>query len=547
METNPRAVRFQSIADTERLATHKPAGLKKRIQRNMYSWHRIFGLITVVPVIFWTLSGLSHPFMSHWFKPTIAHEFLAPTPLPKDQLALPLPQVLAQHQVEQFRNFRVIALTGRAYYQVKNVDNSLTYYDTKTGQVLAKGDQRYAESLARYFVDDAKTPVQLSAVTEFSPQYRYVNRLLPVYKVSFDRPDQMDVYVETEQGRLANYNERSRKAFLWVFNNFHNWDWLASISNNTLRYSVMLLFLTIITLSAVSGLVIYGFMWTKFRKPRNAADRVGFLRKYHRQIGLATAFVTFTFAFSGAYHATMKFSPDERIRYVSQPVVKTTDLKASVLDLPLNWEAVQNISLARVDDKLYYQVVTKTEEKGAWSKLQQDKAETMFEKVKKPAAPNVTYYDTQTASVLPEGVFRYAADLAYRFWTMDATGGNAACCEVMEASQQAEAGEAPALLKRDFLTKFDREYGFINKRLPVVKMAFDTPDHLTYYLEPATGRLAAKIVDGDRREGLSFAVLHKYFLLDWAGKNVRDIVTMLAAAGVLTVSLFGLALWIKIK
>ncbi len=544
----PKVLPFQGVTTSQSTDTVPAAsGLRRYVKKNMYRWHRLIGIITVVPVIFWTISGLSHPFMSHWFKPTIAHEFMKPDAVDRAALKLPLTTVLRQNRVERLRSFRVVTLNKRAYYQVKGASNALSYYDAQTGTLLPNGDRQYAESLARYFIDDAKTPVQLVPVTDFSNEYRYVNRLLPVYKVSFDRADRMDVYVETEQGRLANYNERSRKAFLWLFNNFHNWDWLATISNNTLRIGVMVLCLSIIIISMLSGIVIYGFMWRLFKKPRNAANKVGVLRKYHRQIGILVSLVTFTFAFSGAYHATRKLTPDDRIRYVRQPLVATDALTASVLSLPVDWSQVTNLSLAVVDGKPYYQVFTKPADKGGWNKKQIDNAEGGSRKAESTAKPTLAYYDVQTAALLPDGVMTHAKDLVMSFWAAETSGKGPACCEMMDDRQQASAGELPDLLKTEFLTKFDREYGFINKRLPVVKLALDTPDKLTYYVEPATGRLAAKIVDSDRLEGLSFAFLHKYSGVDAAGKDIRDIITMVSALGVLVVSLFGLALFLKVK
>lgn len=97
------------------------------------------------------------------------------------------------------------------------------------------------------------------------------------------------------------------------------------------------------------------------------------------------------------------------------------------------------------------------------------------------------------------------------------------------------------------MTKFAGEYGFMNKRLPVMKLSYAGPGHPALYVEPATGRLAAFVTDGDRREGLSFAVLHKFFLMDWAGKNVRDAVAMLSALGVLAVTLYGFVLLLKTR
>lgn len=515
------------------------------IQRNMYRWHRIIGIVTVVPVIFWTLSGLMHPFMAHWFKASIAHEFVRPQAIVKAKLNVSLQATLAQNHVDQLRNFRVVDFAGHTYYQVKTVSNGLVYFSAQDGKPLADGDRKYAQYLARYFVDDQKSSVRIEKITAFDSEYKYINRLLPVWKVSFERGDNMDVFVETEQSRLANFNENKRKVFLWVFSNFHNWDFLAAISSNSLRYMVMIALLGVIILSAISGLVIYGFLWNRFKTPKKG-DRKGFLRKYHRQIGIATALVTFTFAFSGAYHATRKFTPDDRLNYVHQPLAKTNELTTSPLELPLDWVKVSNLSLAKIADRWYFQVIMLNEEKGDWKKEQQAKAEKMFDK-KSTAEPNIVYYGVQSTSLLENGAVEHAKDLVQRFVAQAAAGGNAACCEPMEDAQQMAAGDLPVLLSTEFISKFDREYGFVNKRLPVVKLSLDTPGKLTYYVEPATGRLAATVTDADRREGVSFAMLHKYFLIDWAGKTVRDLVMMFAAAGVLAVSLFGLALFLKTR
>jgi hypothetical protein len=95
------------------------------------------------------------------------------------------------------------------------------------------------------------------------------------------------------------------------------------------------------------------------------------------------------------------------------------------------------------------------------------------------------------------------------------------------------------------IRQFDNEYGFINKRLPVQKVSY--PDGENWYIETTTSQLATKVAGIDRAEGLSFIFLHKYFGMSWAGKNIRDIVSMLAALGVLVVSLFGFAAFIKNK
>ena len=66
-------------------------------------------------------------------------------------------------------------------------------------------------------------------------------------------------------------------------------------------------------------------------------------------------------------------------------------------------------------------------------------------------------------------------------------------------------------------------------------------------METSTGRLAARIENINRYEGLSFAFLHKYHAVGSLGKNIRDAITMFAAGGVLAVSLLGFWLLVKGK
>jgi len=519
------SVSFQKAAESVRPATEGTAQrIQQTIKRNIYRWHRIIGIITIIPIICWTVSGSMHPFMAHWFKPAIPREFIMPTPLPKDKIILSLQDILAKNNIRSFRNFRIVMVKDVPYYQLKNEVYNLDYYSAIDGTRLPDGDRHYAESLARYFLADSVSKIAwMEKITEFTPQYRYVNRLLPVWKVSFERGENMDVYIDTEQTRLGTFNNNQRKAFLWIFGNFHNWEWLANITNNWLRITIMIVLLIVIISSAISGVVVYGFFWKRFSKPA-VENRTSYLRRHHRKIGIAVSFVTLTFAVSGAYHVSMKYTPDDRQEYMHQPVLLSNEVTTSSLALPVNWERVSNIALAKIGKEVFYQVFyTRTDDE--------------------PSA--IIYLNASTGKQLPDGNIVYARQLAKKFFLASLTSNPPACCEVMESYQEANAPAMPAFQQAAFLTAFNREYGFVNKRLPVVKLDYNTPQHLSYYIEPATGRLAARIEDSDRNEGYTFAVFHKYLFMDWAGKNVRDGVMLFAALGVLTVSVLGLILFVR--
>jgi hypothetical protein len=66
------------------------------------------------------------------------------------------------------------------------------------------------------------------------------------------------------------------------------------------------------------------------------------------------------------------------------------------------------------------------------------------------------------------------------------------------------ADPSNSVVQTEFIQKFSGEYGFINKRLPVVKVQFSGPGNPRYYIEPLTGVLAAKVDDLDALEGKSF-------------------------------------------
>jgi len=523
--SNP--VSFQQTATEEQnqpIAEGTVSGISRSLKQNIYRWHRIIGIITIIPVICWTVSGCMHPFMAHWFKPAIPHEFVVPTPLTKEKITLSLLDVLTKHGIRSFRNFRIVMIGDVPYYQIKNELYDMEYYSAVDGNRLADGDAHYAERLTRYFLEDSISSVaSIEKITEFTSEYRYVNRLLPVWKVSFNRSDNMDVYIDTEQTRLGTFNNNQRKAFLWIFGTFHNWEWLGYISNEWLRITIMIMLLTVIIASALSGILIYGFFWKRF-KSATPNDSTGYIRRNHRKIGIAVSLVTLTFAVSGAYHVSMKYSPDDRQEYVHQPVLLSRNVTLSNLALPLAWDRVANMSLVKIGKDIFYQVFyTHTEE----------------------TPSEIVYASTATGELLADGNIVYTKQLAKRFFLASLTRNPPACCEAMESYQEITAPPMPAFQQATFQTAFDREYGFVNKRLPVVKLAYNTPQHLTYYIEPATGRLAARMEDADRNEGYTFAVFHKYLFMDWAGKNIRDGVMLISALGVLTASVLGLILFLR--
>ncbi len=515
----------------------KDSKLVKKIKQNMYKWHRTLGIITIIPVIFWCLSGLMHPFMAHFFKPEIANEKLAVLPIDKSQLHFSIQEILQKNGIAEFKNFRIVTFNNVTFYQVKTVKGDVLYFNTVDAKPLANGDQKYAEWLSRYFLDDQKSSVKNSTLlTEFTSQYKYINRYLPVYKLTFDRPDGMQIYVETASSKLATFNPVSRQVFIWFFDTFHNWSFVDAISNTSLRIIFMLFFLSIILSSALSGILIYGFLWKQFKKTDSLASKKG-LRKYHRQIGIWVSIFTITFGFSGAYHATTKWEPYTLSKMVYEPTLKSDAIKIEPQNVLTDWNRLDNLNLIRFNDSVYYRCQLIVNDKipevqKKWGKKKSPKSE-------------IVYVNAITNKAYPKLDFEYAQFLSFYF---SGDAPKASCCEVGGESESDSSLEEVRLLETKVITDFkSEEYGFANKRLPVVKLAYDTPEKTTYFIETSTSRLAAVVTNSKRLEGYSFAFLHKFLFMDWAGKNIRDFTMVLAALSVLLVCVLGLILFLKKK
>lgn len=513
--------------------------IEKKAKQRIYKWHRVLAYITFIPVILWCLSGIMHPFMAHFFKPEIKNEFITPQTVDANKIKFSLQQILSKQQIQEFKNFRYVQMKDQWYYQLKKVNNSLVYFNVSTGAELKNGDMVYANYLARFFLDDYQSEISKSQyLTRFDNQYKYVNRYLPVYKVSFDRGDKMQVYVETASSKLATFNPLSRQAFIWFFDTFHNWSFLDAIASNEVRIILMIFLLGTIVLSALSGIVIYGYFWKVFQKVKlNSENRTRF---QHRKLGLWFSLLSIGFAFSGALHLTKKWNPQPIQDMVFQPVLVSNDISVMSNKVAVDIAKLQNLSLVQFEDTIYYRCVLKTS-------LKPEKGEDVKEsKWKKKAAPltDVVYVNAKTNKVKADLDVEYAEYIAQYFDGLLSLRG--ACCEGEDQGENSCRIAKANLKESKLLTEFEnREYGFVNKRLPVIKLAYDTADDTTYFIETATSRVAAVIRKSDRLEGYSFAIFHKFLWMDWAGKPVRDLVMTLSAFALLWLAILGIKLFVK--
>ncbi|HVK99825.1 MAG TPA: hypothetical protein VM553_08435, partial [Dongiaceae bacterium] len=253
----------------------------------------------------------------------------------------------------------------------------------------------------------------------------------------------------------------------------------------------------------LGGIVLYGILWR-----RNAfARRQRPAQRWHRSLGIGVSLFACLFAFSGGWHLLHTPTP-ARIEQTSLPVWNAAALAAtSATDI---WSQQANAVIVGCGD--------------AVCRLPAPRVGPMQEHQHHAGAATSAAFTLQPVQGFSEksALLNTSAEQAAR----QALG---------------LANETP-LASIEAITEFSGEYGFLNKRLPVLKIAFASDDHATAYWEPSTGAIASVVRDADRYEGYSFGFLHKYHWLDFAGKNVRDGVMALAALLVAVVTCLGVAM-----
>jgi hypothetical protein len=200
-----------------------------------------------------SLSGMLHPLMTR-LQPAPAKVALDVRLPPLGDTIEPS-RLLTSHGLNAISDLRIVSWAGKAYYQATLLDGvTRRYFDLRNGKILADGDRRYAEHLARQFVGEQTAAVLRAAIINaFDWEYPRVNRLLPVWRIEFDRSDGMVAYVDTRTGRLGTLVDRVKASGSAELAILHRWQWLDLIAPTArlIVLSLILLAAVAVTLSGV--------------------------------------------------------------------------------------------------------------------------------------------------------------------------------------------------------------------------------------------------------------------------------------------------------
>ncbi|OHX64426.1 PepSY domain-containing protein [Flammeovirga pacifica] len=458
---------------------------------NWYKIHSKLSLIALVPVLAWTLSGVMHPLMSN-FKPNVKQRLAVNKEVKKwGENTLSIDSVMTLHQWESIQSFRLVGLDSTLYYQIKHSQSNY-YVHTKTGQILDNGDEKYAIYLAGLYSEEENTKVSAVEKQEsFSNEYVKIARILPVFKVKYLRMDGLRVFVDVNTDQMTYATNHLRSLFQQFFLWGHSWTFLNF--NQTFRLLILSLFVLVSFSAGLSGIFVY----TKFRKTykQQHSSKVDKQRKWHRTLGIALSFTLLLFTLSAFVHMLPKYNALDKTSFSTSNSFGKNDLRYPFSDLPKGWVNIQPV---KIKEQTYYQVF-----------------------YKKGKGISKRYFDVTRGVELRGADSIYAVQLAMNY------GG---LSEVKQTKR---------------IHKFENEYGFINKLLPVQKVQFAGHGHPRWYIDTTTSYVGAIIEDQSALSGFVFAYFHKYHMFDFMGKGFRDTLISVFALGNFLVSLLGFMMYIK--
>lgn len=484
------------------------------LKKKLINWHNALGWWAFAGVLIWSLSAITHPLMS-WLGPQSV-KFFPP------KLTLSANDVNALSNIEYdpnvFEGARVVKLvpgaTAPMLQVTRSEDAAREYFHLASLERIEGQDLAQALWLASYYSGlDASAVLTVDFLTDYSSDYPSVNRLLPVYKVSFDDKRNTVAYVYTETGALASLSNGFKKNIQWFFQNFHTFNWLTASEFGR----VVIIGLWMLSLSATA---VIGFALVLVLKRRKISDAK---RRYHRIFAYVLWLPLLAWSTSGFYHLIHASVVD------TDSGVRLGETFPMSMNLSIDDKAKKQLALVKVNELA---LVAGEGNQVFWRASVQPKGEA-----------NPMAREKRFAGKPMESQAMYFP-----------LGGNASELQISDKALSLSLAKTfiksndARILDVHLVTRFGPHYDFRNKRLPVWKVAVDDDDQTWLFIDPRTGVLVDKSRFVERAERWSFSYLHKWnYLTPFVGRQLRDVLIVFVLLAIVVISILGALLLLKRK
>jgi hypothetical protein len=482
---------------------------KSSILKKSLSVHNLASWIGGFALLIFALSGLTHPIMT-WTGPQAA-AFFPPQATIKPELVSRIPSTLQRANITEAMVVKVVPAEEGVLLQVtEDSSRPRRYFKLESGEELPHYEEKYAIWLARYYAGLPNASIRAVKFQEdFSAEYPWVNRLLPVYKVEFDSEDNLSVFVYTELSALADISNRKKRILQKIFQWGHTWSFLDGVPVPR-SVLIALMMLSLIGM-ATSGVVLILLM-------RNR--KMPLYRKFHRGLGFMIWIPILALSSSGLYHLLQNsLGSTERGLKLWRPISVTPERFGGALSVSaqariasLNSITLNSVTLVEGPlGELLYRLGMPHGDQGKPVDRQVRFNGVPIEK----DAIYISVIDGEESAVTDRDIA-----LTYAKRHLDIF--------------------PESITNTEIVTRFGPDYDFRNKRLPVWRIDYNRLKSETIFIDPASGFLVDRVGGAQKAEGLSFSILHKWnFLTPLIGRMGRDLVVVLVLMVSIVSTIFG--------
>lgn len=457
----------------------------------LIKWHKTLLWLGGITILLFALSGVTHPIMT-WTGPQAVTARPPALNLTAQELNQTL-TVLQQQTVPSSALIKIVPYRNEPIIQITADATSPRTYLSLTG-APAPSDHDMALWLASHYSGLPMTETtKVNFQTYFDNAYPSVNRLLPVWQVTYDNG--LSLYIHTETMALANITDPYKTRLQGFFRQAHSWQWLDGLP--WLKAIIMTILLGSALLLVLSG------AWLLLRLPYQARRRG--LRRWHYSLSWLVVLPLTLYLLTGMYHFAYKY-------------VKADTMGLTLQDarpLPDTWQ----IPTVTADQSVRYNGATLVQGAQGWywrlsefNPAQQVDRQSRFAG---QASELQARFIPLTADAPPLDDHTFALLLAERFLGLP----------------------AHAIHNQQLITRFGHDYDFRNKRLPVWQLDYASGQ---VFIDTQTGQLIEQQHTSSKWERYSFSFIHKWNILQpLLGRDGRDqiivgfmlLVVLLAALG----------------
>ncbi|MET1255436.1 hypothetical protein [Aliikangiella maris] len=536
--------------------------MKKRFYIRIHKKLVWFAALTLA---IWGISGILHPVMS-WTGPKAKHFFAPPLHIsPQEIQALPkiikklknTPINSAKIVPSQYGPLLQINITTTQHLEKNPVitdtinsnlfknqqpeklasHQSREYYHLQEGSKITQHDKAQARWLANYYTGlKDKQILSVEKVTEHTNDYPDVNRLLPVYRITYNTSDQRVAYIHTETSSLALLSNQYRAQLQAIFKILHTWNWL---DNQTVARITVIAFLMLTLLTmAVSGVLMISSL--KSRKIANSD------RRRHRALAYGLWLPVLAWSFSGFYHLLYnEWRAPSQLTQMAEAIT----LSPEQISPEFSWlndfkqQKITSLSLTRdpTGQILFRLGIRSTTKQNIMAQLSN---QTNTNRSTHSVHQSTTHQKEVISSnnKMPSNSARFDGIPSENsaIYINALTGQTVAINDkdrVLWLATQYFNVNPKQIYQISLITRFGNGYSFRHKRLPVWKLSLKDAYHTSIYIDAVTDMLIDKNRSIDRIENGIFSMLHKWNWLDpFTGRVIRDITITICI-----LSLFGLA------